>query len=224
MYIRRCVFIVFCLFATTAMAGKIGSKDTISKINHMVAPTVEFVLAFDKSDKNIKKTTQSITKHLSQLLKERFTESELLQIEETYEKVGGENIPKMAQVMMQQITTVLNNPCQKLEEVKVNISPAYDELLEKKFAEQLLETKMRTYYMNDCVKPKAGDTADVKGTKADGFVKQAKKHFKKVISDNFTEEQYSTYYHFENSELGKKFDHALQESMMMAMKGKSKLK
>lgn len=165
------------------------------------------------ADQNLKKNKQKFNANFSKLLNKRFSEKELSQIHQTFEKMGGDNIVKMTRVMIKELGQIMSNTG-NLADITLNISPSYSALIDKKFAEENMEEKLKSFYFKDQAKRSSGKNLTAG---ANHYVKIAKKHFKKTMLDNFTEEQYRIGYEFERSHLGKKLSDTIEESVAVSM-------
>lgn len=146
------------------------------------------------------------------LLKERFSADELLKIHTAIQKVGGKNIVKISQVILETLTTKIH-PKIKLEDFQLTLSPAYDEALEKLCSQKKVKERLKGLYIKYCAQKKIplneGD--------ADKFALIALKHLKKTIADHFTEDQFCTWSSFDDSALGKRVNDILGETIALSI-------
>lgn len=211
--------ILVALFLVTNIISAEASSQSnkVAKdLSQSMTGVVEFLVkSTPNKGVNFSAVKKKFQQNFSKLLTQRFTENELLAIDATYQKIGGENIVKMSRIMMQEYIHILQNTS-RLKDIQLNITSTYDSLIEAKFEEERMGDNLRDFYLKDHSRKK---TSDKKLNKeANSFALIVKKHLKKVLSENFTEEQYRASYDFDHSELGKRFYDVVGESMSMASK------
>lgn len=197
---------VLSLLLSTSVLAK---NDTASQLAQYMTGILDIILAEapNLEGADVKTINTEFQQNFSKLLTERFSEKELVQINETMQMTDSVKITKM---MIQAFKSISSN-MDKMQDVNLNIPKNYDELLEKKFTEEKTDEKLKELY----IKQHAGSKTIE--TDAARFVSLTKKHLKKLISEQFTEKQYRTYYDFEHSDLGKKFYDTFTEGLMMTM-------
>jgi hypothetical protein len=208
--------LVFCVVALPSLVFATPSKDAIvSNITNVTSGLAELALTLDPRLQNQKAVLSKFKINFANRLKEKFSTDELSKIDETLQKIGGQNIIKIAKVVLTEFTTILATG--SVPDVTPSIPPRYDALLEKKMKEDKIDQKLRTAYASFLAIQPKGKAQD----SVDEFVAKAKKHFKKTVADNFTEEQYSTYFTFESSSVGKRFFKLVEKSMLQTLLSQS---
>lgn len=217
----RTVFLILSIFyihahafaadkSVNPSAEDIKHAQLISRVSISV---LEYTLThMPEPEKISDKIKLDMENQFSQSLLERFSASELDKIYSLYQKIGAENVVKIADVFMQSFQNVLQNATQmKDKQIVLNIAPSYDALLEKKFADAKLEDKLKSYYIQD--ESKKGVAGRNLSEEAKKFATQGKNALKKVLAENFSEEQYRSYYELEDSELGKRLSDTFEETV-----------
>lgn len=200
------------IFVSQAFAA--SKEEYAQNIAHTMGELVDFLLKMNggtmvqTADIGPKVKNSFVT-----VLQQRFSEEELKQMDEVHQKIGGQNLKQMTQVILNASNKIMNNGS-KLEDVELKISKTYDDLLEKKIAEEKIGERLRQSYIGEHARD--NNTSNL-SKDAENYTIIAKKHLKKAVSDNFTEEQYAAFYHFESSDLGKRFQDAFQESIIKVL-------
>lgn len=150
--------------------------------------------------------------NLTKLLNERFSINELKEIEGAIKKAGGNVILKGTQVFVDVINEKLQ-PGKKIEDIELTISPAYNTTLDKVCSEKNAHERLKNIF----IQYHKQKNIPVQDGEADRFATIAVKHVKKAIADNYTEEQFCSWYTFEHSELGKRLGTILAECIARSM-------
>jgi hypothetical protein len=185
-----------------------ASKDqAIQSIVSDLSDVMSLVLRADPKGASV--SPEQFRKQFSGNLKTSFSQRELDQIDGTLKKVGGKNLTQMTQVLVQTIARVALAG-DSLPDISLNLSPRYESVLEKVFEEKNGKERLKKLYLSLI----ARDKSDNAEAKAEKYVLIAKKHIKKAISDQFSEEQYCSYFEFEHSDLGRRLQYTLQQSIL----------
>jgi hypothetical protein len=208
------------LISFQALSVDARCEDLIKNISHIYQEVMEFIVGISGSqfkeglpidfEKRFKD-------HFETLLNERFTVVEKKQIAEAIRKAGGEKIVAMARIMVETISQKMT-PDNKLEDIKVVLSGKYEQTLEKVCEEKNIKENLRNAYLKYFQEKNLQKSLD----EADAFVRLAIKYLKKTIADNFSEEEFCSWYDFEHSELGKRLQNVLLESMALSSQPKGK--
>lgn len=215
---KKVVF--FFLFSFQTLSFGARCEDPIENISGIYQEVMEFLvnisgpqfkeglpIDFEKRFKD----------HFKTLLSERFTGAEKKQIAEAIHKAGGEKIVAMARVMVETLSQKIT-PDHKLEDVEVVLSLKYEQTLEKVCEEKNLRVNLKNAYLKYSQEKNLQKSSE----EADVFVRLAIKHLKKAIADNFSEEEFCSWHEFEHSELGKRLQNVLLESMALSIQAKAK--
>lgn len=196
------------IFSTQIAFAK---NDVAEQIAQEMSRMMEAVTTDDSApeSKEIIAATKELQRNFAKILAERFEDKDLQQINAMFKEA---DFVKITKIMIQALTAVVENKGE-VKDFDLKISKSYDQLIEKKIAEEKTAEKLRAFYIKDHANSGKDLTKE-----ADKFVAITKKHIKKVISENFTEKQYRAYYDFEHSELGKRFYDAFGESVALSMK------
>ncbi len=214
----RILKFILCLVMVSSLACATPPKDdaTISSITSVTSGITDYAIRFDPGLKSYSGALSSFQKNFARLLKEKLNSQELTKINNTLQKVGGQNLMRISEVLFTQVANVLTSG--SLPDINLTIPPSYDALLEKKIKEEKLEKKLKGVYLAFQLTQKGGN----ENASFNTFVARAKKHFKKAISDNFTEDQFKVYSEFESSKLGKRFFKIIEESVVLSLPSKGK--
>ena len=224
---RLFVLLLFIFSTSPAIADSEKKAKQVEEIVATYSGMTEYVLKISTQSKDIPpKTKKNLDEEFSKVLIERFSEEELDQISAVVKKLGSKDLVRMTQIVMQAFTDTFKQG-DKLQDVDIKIAPSYEAYLDKVFTEKQFDEKFKTIYFSSQAKDQAkrkknsADKDESLTEKANQFVARAKKHVKKVISASFTEEQYRTYFEFEATPLGKRFNDSFQQSAVKAVRRSS---
>lgn len=200
---------------STSTQKPVATNDAAAQsIATMMGPVIEYSLSqmqFKSPSLNPKIATGKIQAKLMTLLKEKFSNEELSQLETIHKNMGGDTLVKQAEVVVQQSQKIFSNDC-KMDEVTLTITPTYNELLDKQLVEKGFPSKIRNFFMQRCIQ--GNNQSSDNNTKADTYVKNSLNNFKKAFTSVVTESQYQASYNFEHSDLGNRYNDVVKESVM----------
>jgi len=211
--------LVLSLGITPTLAYSQGSELTTTShsIIKLYSPMIGYIVRnTPQVSKDAKIISGNIDSHLEHLLTERFTIEELKQIEAYLIKMGSAHLLALTQTMLKGLQELYADPCDKNLKVQLSLSPSYNALLEKALHEKDTQEKMKNFYLQRCKDANPIKNMGIQA-KAENFAENGQNYIKNTLAQQFTEEQYATYYNFENSDLSKKFHNCLLESMMMSL-------
>ena len=192
--------LIFFLGSLTVMAENPNTAEQIVKIY----PPPSYVSG------GVKLKAQKI---FLDLLKERFTEEELVTIKTTLDKIDIIDLDKAMAGISREILTLSTylETCTVPPDVELKISPTYEKILEEQLDVASNRSQLKEEYLKKC----GSSSKELKD--AEDYARVIVKYQKKIIADNISEEKYRLKKNFYDSSLGQKFNNIYAESLRKAV-------